>query len=717
MKFEIKPFNGRDNEFVACTSDPDLPLWIMLRKSDGENRMTGFFGRSVSGGIAILRPVSIPRHDKYLNLGDESLCSLIVAAVDGVTIRSAGKKAVTSKAVEQLSIWDDYLGGDTPKLSDKSVVLEVGVEEFAKLQTLMRLDELGSLAFDHKKTVGIRIGQPVSGFDALKIQSVVAKAFPVINPPTNLDLDAARKSLKAVSRPSSGSLVWYGAKDPEVVKIRMQAAASMPILAGVIADNPTMVRAVDAMESLQPLLIERTKLTKGGLKRLAQLTTPIPAEPLFGVDEQFEGEDALGVYRRRRFSNSGDLSLDAALRPLSELPPDWAPSDDASWKAYTGILASCAYPLSNVLGVPVVDILKASKGKWIEFRENLARAADFPPENFDDQTMMLTSLDAIDAIDSFSRLAILPLALHAINSVGEPEPPVFQEHLTSGFEAAKSVLIGKSKNVAATCYELTRRFASRLVYLNDIMEREAIVHGDYKWDKYGVDSFPKLFDDFPTSNGYVIRHLDQRAFFVRETARLGHCVGQSPSYFTNSFSGSTHVASIQSPDGETSYSTFQISGLREIKSADHGIQFPKKIQHRAGNNGVPGPELETAYDEFKEAWDGKRLTFHIKENQEWWSFVARTKKEQTINGGMQITWKGALELEWKDETKRLDAWGEWRHVLTGSLAEAETPEILFRDAKVRRLVGVINPQAAILLQRQAAAKKLEVEAGAAPEPE
>ena len=714
MKFDIRSFNGRENDFVACSTGADLPLWIMLRKGEGQERMTGFFGRSVTGGIAILRPVSIPRLNKYLPLGDESLCSLIVAAVDGVTIRPDGAAAVTSKAVEALSIWEEFLGGGAPKLADKTVNVQVDQLEFNKLQILMRKDELGSLAFDHKKTAEVRIGSPVSGFDALKVQIAVSKTFPVITPPVDLDLAQAKSALKAVSRPSSGALVWYGVKDPEVAKIRLQAAASLPILAGVIADNPTMARAVDQMESLQPLLIERTKLTKGGLKRLSSLTVPIRAEPLFAEDAQFEGEDALGVYRRRRFSNSGDLTLDAALRPLSDLPPEWAPADDASWKAYTGILASCAYPLSNVLGVPVIDILKASKGKWVEFRESLARAADFPPENFDDQTMMLTSLDSIDAIDSFSRLAILPLALHSIHSVGEPEPPVFQEHLTSGFEAAKAVLLGKSKNVAGSCYELSRRFASRLVYLNGIMVRDAVIHDQGNWERFGTDSFPKLFDDFHATNGLVVRQIDARALFTRESDRLNHCVGRSDYYFSNAFKGDTHVGSVQSADGEVSHSTFQLESAKGFEAATHGMPFPKLVQHRSQRNGTPDPEAQRAYDEFKAAWQAGGVTFHMAENRDWWDYLKRNKLDINRNARVDITWKGVLDMEWRDATKRQDSWTEWRHVLTGSLAEAETPDVLFREGMVRRLVGVINPQAAILLQREADAKKLEAQA--APEP-
>lgn len=718
MKFKIEKLPGENDDFIACVEAQDLPVWVMLRRPpEAQSMMAGFFGRSVAEGVSILRPVSIPNTQKYNILHPEALSALIVTAVDDTPVRQAGRKMRASLEAENLSIWEEFLGEES-EVTKSANMLSVSAEAYGQLAYIMKAKN-STMYLDRKKARDIKVGNPISGFDALKVQTAAAKTFPQLTPPSNLNIKAARKALEAVARPSSGALVWYGTHDTEKASIRMQAAESAPLLAGIIADNPTMARAVDAKESLGKMLMERTRITRGGMRRLAKITTPPPAEPLFDVNAAFEGEDALGVYRERRFRNAGHLSLDAALRPLSDLPADWTPSDNDSWNAYLGILSSCAYPLSNVLGIPVNDILKASKGKWAEFKEGLARAADFPVDNFDNQTMMLTSLDSIDAVDSFSRTVVLPLALRSISSVGQADPDLHQEYLNAGFNAAQSVLIGKSKNIAATCFELSRRFASRLVYLDGIMGREGIIHSDKKWAQYGDNSFPKLFDDFEASNGLVLRHLDTRDKFTQESERLRHCVGRSQSYFNSSMTGDTIIISIQSPSGEESFSTLQISGVSQSSNTPaERLAVPRQTQHRAENNNQPSAESTAAAEEFKQAWKNGGVALRINESREWWDYVSRNRQNLIGRTSNMITWGSALELDWRDEGKCDDTWNEWRHILTGSLAQADSPEVLYRNSEVRNLVGTLSPQAAVLLQQEAkkrsqAAKNKE---DASPEP-
>jgi hypothetical protein len=497
-------------------------------------------------------------------------------------------------------------------------------------------------------------------------------------------------------------VVFYGSKDPELAKLRLQASKAFPILAGMIADNPLIAEKVDTMEPIQPLLIERTGLTKGSLKKLGKLAFAIPAEPVFSDEDAFEGRDALGVLRDRRFVNRGNVSLDTALLNLSQMPPDYTPKDDKEWRAYLAILICTAVPLGNALGKDPIEFLKPSKGNWVAYKDSLARAADFPAENFDAQTMLLTSMDAVEMLESFSRFTIMPLALSSIRSTDQDDPDITREYTDAGFEAATDIIIGKSNNIAANLYEHVRRYASRFNFIHGEQADPVFENRDERFQRYGTDSMPVIFADFTASNGRVLRFLDTREKFTEESDRLRHCVGRSNYYFFQCMKMQKHIVSFQDPSGENSHSTAELHSFM-----DNNLKgFPKIYQHKSYGNGLASDLCKAALEEFKTAYLTAKVHINKMEANAWAAYVERNEivSRDTQNRNL-ITWHSVLGLDWTDNQRVLDMWNEWRQVLGGRFETEEKPDILFRSAKVRNLVSQMNPKAALILQERAAAEK------------
>lgn len=708
LKSEFRPNDtGADIFLLGAGQDPQ---WMMLRWNRAENRISGYLGSPAHGGLPPVRPVSyVSPSIEETTVGTVALWAFMSAA----NMQAAYEgMAVKSSLEDQLSEWDSFLAGTNAKrdpardasrqMDDpNSIFLTIDQHRWMKTNGFTR-DIRGSVMPARRN--GFRTGAPVSGFQAMTVRDAVSKIFHQIPRAAVADIDAARRALSAVGRPSSRAVFWYGNAEGQD---RAQAASSYPVLAGMIADNPIMARAVDNREPLQGELMERTGLGKAALKRLSNIKTGLPAGRIFEEGEAQRGADALGVNRERRFPVSGELSLDNALKVLSTLPPDRVPQDDQSWKAFHDIVSACAIPIENTLGIPVEKTLSACKGDWVQFHAQLARSADFEPAEFDRRLMVLTTIDALEAIEDFSRTAVLPLTLSSITSTEQEVPEVSGEFFTAATQVATRVCTGNAKNQITSLFEMARRYASRIPALNEATGELDFERGG-RVDAYEPGQYPKLCRPFVATNGRVVRSLDSHDLLREESARLRHCVGRA--YLSKAERVGCHILSVQDADGETSFSTIEFSALRGQTLAQ-AIPQLTQIQHRANFNRAPDPECIQAISEFKAAIKSGEVRLNFDEIAAY-----RENIVPGLTGGVpagdqtrrvaQISWRGVIGMEWEEPERRQTTWSEWRYIMGGQVGKAETPDVIFRDQGARDLVASMNPKAAaLLIQRQVEARE------------
>ncbi|MCW3782976.1 PcfJ domain-containing protein [Defluviimonas salinarum] len=712
---EFRPRDGGADIFLA--GDGKDPSWMMLRWSEADQRLSGYLGGPSGDGLPTVRPVimggALVRPDTVGSVGLWSFlaASNLRAAIEGAKVR-AGLSS-------QVNAWEAFLSGgpgdaSAGRADDDPEVILLGRDQAGwMIANRLVKDRGGDLT--PIRNPALRVGMPVSGFESARIRAAVSSVFKAIPKTAPGDIEAARTALAAVERPSARAVHWYASATGEAARDRMQAAASFPVLAGMIADNPILARAVDSREPLQPLIIERTGLGKGALKRLSQLKVGLPVGRLFNEGEEARGEDALGVNRLRRFTVSGEVSLDLALKHLSDLPPDRVPQDDRSWRIFHDILAGCAIPLENGLGVPVAKTLSACKGDWVAFHAALAKAADFEPAAYDRRAIALTTIDAMEAVEDFSRTAVIPLALSSIESTAEEIPEVSNEFFAAATGVASRVFLGEAKNVAAGVMELARRYASRIPALNAAtgyaVDDGAALTG--RFERYGVESFPRLADNFHASNGCVVRPLMNFGLMRLESERLNHCVGRL--YLSKAFQANCHIFSVQSPDGKESYSTIELSAIRGETETEARQNFTV-VQHRSKGNGDPSADAAAACAEWLGTIRNGAAWINFEELTAWREHVRAQGLGKEKNHAHVVTWKGVIGMEWREPERRQAAWEEWRYIIGGSFGKSPSVEVLFRDKGARDLVAAMSPKAAAILMERARQPRPALEEAAEPEP-
>jgi hypothetical protein len=683
------------------------PGWIRFRTDPRSGVMNGIHLTSCAGTVPRGTPFRyrFPNGDQAIR-GSEGVAMLILGQMSRDPVRLEGDTILAANPHAQLAVWEEFLGGSAPKkggaLQEGRLILPRTVHDRSLAgQGLFRRMADGDMVLS--RSAQFRLGAPMSGFDAIAAARDRRLPFRT-GPMGDLDLEQAREALAAVSRPSPVAVAWYAGVTGDQARYRMQAAKAMPILAGLIAESRDLSRAVDACEPIQPLLTERTGLPKASITRVTKLTIPVPAAPLFEAGEAVRGEDALGVNRTRRFSVSGVVSIDKALRYLAELPPDRTPRDDKEWGAFYDVLTGCAVPIANAFDLSVNDILEASKGNWIEYRATLARAADFDPDRFDRRTMALTTIDAIEAIEGFSRTALMPQVLSSIAGTGQPIPAVTGEFLVDGFEASARLVLGQAKNVAAHLFGVARRYAGRIPAMMEAEGRiGAQVDPEGRLDRYGDTAFPVLVETYITTNGLIVRPLRNFEELTEEGRRMRHCVG---GYTTKARDARCHLFSIRTADETQSLCTLELTGMdgedAVTAAANIGV-----IQNRAHRNGAPNEEAKAATEEFLRALKGGQIPIRFDEVRAW-------KRQRVEDPGArrqvraETTWESVLEHDWTNTQMREALWAEWRTVMGGRTGKANTPGVIYTERSARDLVASMSPRAAaILLDQERAVREPE----------
>lgn len=683
------------------------PGWIRFRTDPRSGVMTGLHLSPCNGTVPRGVPFKFrfPNGDQAIR-GSEGVAMLILGQLSRDPVRLEGEVSRAADPHAQLAAWQEFLGS-----GEGSSVAETEERRLTMPREVYQRCLAGSSAFRRmgdgdlvlSRAARFRLGAPMSGFDA--IAAARDKSLPFkTGPMGGLDLDRAREALSSVSRPSSAAVAWYASATGDQIRYRTQAAGAMPILAGLIAESRDLSRAVDACQSIQPLLTERTGLPKASVKRITKLRVGVPAAPIFETGEAVRGEDALGVNRTRRFTVSGVVSIDKAMRHLAELPPDRTPKDDKEWAAFYDVLTGCAVPISNAFDLPVKGLLEASKGNWAEYRDTLARAADFDPDRFDRRTMALTTIDAIEAIEGFSRTALMPQVLSSITGTGEPVPVVTGEYLIDGFEASEKLVLGNAKNVAAHLFEVARRYAGRIPAMMEAEGRVA-AEAEARPDQYGDTAFPVLTDTFFASNGLIVLPLRNFDDLRAEGGRMAHCVG---GYTSRARDLRCHLFSIRTVDETESLSTLELTGIDGEDPVSAAANFGI-VQNRARRNGAPSAEAKAATEEFMKALKGGELPIRFDEMVDWRRRMGQGRGSAR-SVAPETTWGSVLEHDWRDEGTRNALWAEWRTVMGGRIGKANSPGIIYTERAARDLVASMSPRAAAILLDQERAGRDQVPA-------
>lgn len=693
--------------------------WMLLRPGNDPRFIDGYIASDSGTQLDDVRPVRVTLRDNVQQryMTDPGLCALVLSNLYGIRIESPDLSKQGADTNRGMDLWQDFLVETGQARKDQVIKRDdLLSDEYLDIMRDMgvHLGPAGTSVFQvQSSNFSMReIGKVISGFDAMKIQLTVSKSFEDVLEPRDLDIDEAKKALRAVSRPSSQAVLWYAkAPDPDTALVRSQAAQSFPILADWIATSPAVSRKVDSREPINEMISQHTGLTPASFKRLRNITQPLPAEPLFNRDERITGEDALGVTRARRFHVSAAASRETCLSVLSEMPPDWAPRDNAGWQAFHDVLAGAAIPLSNTGNISVQACMKAGKGNWVDFRDSLARAADIPPEDFDLRRVSLTALDTIEMIDMMSRTVVLPTVINAISSTGQALPNPDEMIISGANDETMKYLTGSAKNPLSTLFEKTRRFVSRIGNIADLSgDHEISAHEGFD-DEFGLEGFPKFFEDFQASNDLIVTHLNRKSLFSLESSRLNHCVGKAPGYFRNSFVGSQMILSIQDANRSTSLATVSISSNTENKDFSDIHSAPElaralMIGQASGEcNRAPPENARNALSEWKEALANDRIALNTEECHPRWE---QARASDPLQGGQsmrRITWNSVIGFQFQNDERINEIWQQWSHVISGR--ENATPHsgALFKHKGFRDLLAEMSPAAAGVLSERERERK------------
>lgn len=505
----------------------------------------------------------------------------------------------------------------------------------------------------------VRFAERMFGAPAAEFEKALQdeKAFAVFRKAEALDLDAAKQALRACPDATARAISWYGASPSEEIGVyRRQAAESYPLFASEIAADREISRAVDERRGVGAMLTERFGLTAGALKRLGKVTIPGERGLLDEDGGPLRGQDALGIDRIRTRSVSGKFSMRDACAVLSKLPPDWTPSSNEEWKAFTTIGSVCL-PVMQAYNVDPKDLFGTSKGKWENYLSTLARASGFNPANageagapvFDRRALALCVADAVEMVHCFSMQAIGAPAARDVATSGrrlpEPSPQAVGRIHAHGVDA----VVGASGLVGLL--ETSRRWISRIGALAALPGAHAAVA---PVDRYGAEDCPPAFAPFTASNGLVLRCLTTGGRLREETRRLGHCVGQL--YIQKNAKGDCHIVGVGDRDDQTSYSTVEFEPFASGRS-------PVVIQHQgnvANGRAVP-PDAAAAFAEFRLALDAGRIAIDydsIRQHRE-----LRSGRVEERRHGPIDSWSAVAGYDANNASAIRMAAEEWRGVV------------------------------------------------------
>lgn len=667
---------------------------------------------------------------------DEAAMAAVITACAHVSDRlimpgwDGHEKALVTSTTDLTAYVRDFAGQDGAEKRSDPRVIRTGLKaKLFRAPTNDKASKERRIITPAPSSIGVAVGDPAPAFEAAEAARRAAGpaqkvgGAPLMAP--KLDLEAAKAALSAVWAPSVAASDYFGAAGLPEGDVRAgdraQAARSYPVLAGMIAANEEMRRAVDERAALLPIVMDHTGLSKGALKRLSKVKAPFDEGAVMGDEAVVLMVDQLGVNRRTGNVVRGVLSLPQALEHLKELPPEWVPDTDEGWRAFADILGGLAVPLAPATGRSVKDLLSSSKGDWVGFRATLAKAADVPAETFDRHQMAGIAGEIIGMFDSFARTAVMPMLANVLRraeqlTLVQRSPEIVDAATDQSMLAAANVIIGRAKNPLAALLEAERRYISRDTAITGLsrgvgeaaqnLEPQDAQFGDLVGNK----AFPVLRETWTASNGYEVVPFRNEAEMAAEGALMGHCVGGHHRNYGSS--GEYHYFSVRNP--ATMNDPKQRGTLRLMPVSPGGsIEIG---EFRSHHNSDTNAACKLAYKEWKASFLQKDLDEAGARMDQWreWRRARGLQAGNRVRSPEEI-WVGKTGVNVESTQTAEALWAEWAgNVLSGW--PADNPEVLFRDAGVRDVLTNLSATAADFLKEEAAARKAAENDAGAPSP-
>ena len=513
-----------------------------------------------------------------------------------------------------------------------------------------------------------------------------------------LDLNAAAKALGSVGAPTAQAVAFYADAGAHRPGWRQQSASAYPLLAELMAQFDLSRTAIDEARPLQPAISELTGLSKGKLKRLGRMRTPLPTGRVFEFGAEVRGEDPLGIDRARRYALGNELSLSQLLTLFADFDTSWVPSDEESWIRFIAIVRGFVQPVANRHSCSADMFLKASRGNWSRMHQQLAAAYGCDPDEFDLRQVSMAASDVLEMIDDFTQSVVLPCALMELERQGLELPKPTARDLEVANRLAFTMLRAGAANPSAALLGCVRRWLSRAPALvaadagrneGNAADRENDEGQASFADKEDNPSWPSLTADFRASNGLCVRNLASEDDLREESCRLSHCVGRL--YLPKAKRGDCHIYSVRDDSGSRSLCTFEVappgSEIDAIASSD--IQI---VQCKAKRNRRPGSAAMKAVEDWEAAVKSGSLRLNLSEVCQWRN-SAKADSRSMENGPRSpgSAWTAVLGRNWQDQEVRNAVWQEWRrHILRGELARVEAPGSLFSKDPCHALIAQLS---------------------------
>ena len=632
----------------------------------------------------------------------ESLAVVLATAallrLTGVAGRMQGRSNPPTSEVDVVSRFENFLnrgtatappdvptiqGSDSILVSEKFVLdgIESGIlnesEGTVRPHRELGIDfRTGESALDWAKFVGSEMNRPdyrhPEGF-------------------RSLDMEAAARALTSISAPSATSVWFFGDALSPHHSWRQQSAASYPALAEFMTQFDDCRKAIDAGRPLQPVISGITRLNKGQLKRLGKLRKPLPSGRVFRLGEEVRGLDPMGIDRARRYSLGNELSLEQLLSLIREFDTNWVPADEKSWARLIDIVSCCIEPIRNRYALPARGFLAASKGNWVSLHAQLATAYECGVGDFDRQQMSMASSDVLEMIDDFSLSVVLPRILGTILESGDALPFPASQDIEAAKRLGFNLVAAGSRNPTLTLLEAARRWMGRIPAL--IAAEGQGAGGEAQPDWESDPNWPRLAEDFQTTNGLSVQNLVSEEELLEESRRLSHCVGRL--YTRKARRGECHIFSVRSLDGSKSHSTFEIAPFATDNEqlARNAVQI---VQHKARSNRRPGTQATAAVDEWLTAFRSNTVVIHLENVRNWRSAVeAESPDAGRAARSPESAWSAVLGRNWRHADVLRAVWGEWgNHVLRGEMARSSGSDVIFESDAGLNLLARLNPNTA-----------------------
>ena len=567
---------------------------------------------------------------------------------------------VIASAVENLVIYEGRPDGDGPTHRDNQAALrairsgtisdDMSFNTAPALRTpmtfesplrdMLRVDANGGLVTNSSISI-TGVNQMVDGFTARKItrtfQSRKKRAGINAPGPMLVDIDEARaaQALKAIPKPSSYTVEWYGAQpgpDPEgvfekdgrkfmptpeggerpyesVPEKRMRAAESFPILAELMANEMDLAKAIDNDGPVFPMIREMTGLSKGALKNIRAITR-MPEDVSVTTTQV---RDALGnLVAPENLEDIRPFDLIQAFKIISTLPPEWCPTNDAEWEDFRDVMTGVIIPLSDAFGIDPKTVLQGQHkkmGGWSGLRRTLGNAigAEADEKLSQERLSYLTS-DAIQVVRQFGSDVIMPMMAEAAIAADfrlSPSQEIFESVDTAAFDAVTSFAPQKG-SVYARLFSTLRAFMPRQMSLNG----SRAMSGDNEARASRPTDFPLVRESiFRASNGVSFRQL--RDFddmhqhgLMQNNCITWDCTKSIAETMANAF---IEVADPYFSEGMRPKEMSDVSSLRlYISEAPKRVSVCNKVMMKEGTKGFIGfSEFKTTNGEIHRQPDAK----------------------------------------------------------------------------------------------------------------